>query len=269
MANKVDPLSNGAPIVDDKGAPTRYFQQLWQRLFLSSGEIVTVQQAVNALFARKINTTAPILGGGDLSADRTLSHGTSGVTAGTYGDATNVAQITVDARGHVTAAANVAISGGGGGGAVALISNQTLVATAASVTFSAIPGTYRELWLTINTLSSAAAAARLRFNGDTGANYSHDRVNRFGSSSANGATSIDVGSVDTVAGAIRVEIPNYSGATITKGLCGNGYVLSGGTPVAEYCGGTWNNTAAITSITLFPSTGVFSVGASFSLYGVV
>lgn len=38
------------------------------------------------------------------------------VTPGTYGDATNVAQFTVDADGRLTAATNVAISGGGGGG---------------------------------------------------------------------------------------------------------------------------------------------------------
>lgn len=38
----------------------------------------------------------------------------SGVTPGTYGDATHVPQVTVDANGRVTAASNVAIVGGGG-----------------------------------------------------------------------------------------------------------------------------------------------------------
>src|SRR5215510_430037 len=40
----------------------------------------------------------------------------SGVTAGVYGDAANVPRLTVDAKGRVTAASLVAITGGGGGG---------------------------------------------------------------------------------------------------------------------------------------------------------
>jgi hypothetical protein len=51
---------------------------------------------------RTINTTAPLQGGGDLSADRTLSLANSGVSAGSY---TN-ADITVDALGRVTSAAS-------------------------------------------------------------------------------------------------------------------------------------------------------------------
>jgi hypothetical protein len=48
--------------------------------------------------------------------DITLSHDDSGVTAGVYGDDTHVAQITVDAKGHVTDVVDVEITGGGGGG---------------------------------------------------------------------------------------------------------------------------------------------------------
>lgn len=51
---------------------------------------------------RLINTTAPLAGGGDLSADRTLTHQNSGVVAAAY---TN-ASITVNATGHVTAASS-------------------------------------------------------------------------------------------------------------------------------------------------------------------
>ena len=42
--------------------------------------------------------------------------GLTGASAATYGDASNSAQIVVDANGRITSISNVAISGGGGGG---------------------------------------------------------------------------------------------------------------------------------------------------------
>ncbi|HWQ34344.1 MAG TPA: hypothetical protein VNQ79_15960 [Blastocatellia bacterium] len=52
--------------------------------------------------SRQINTSGGIQGGGDLSADRTLSLTSTGVAAGTY----NLAIVTVDGQGRVTAASS-------------------------------------------------------------------------------------------------------------------------------------------------------------------
>ena len=66
--------------------------------------------------------TLNILGGTDLASVAsatdtvTINHSTSGVSAATYGDATHVAQIAINAQGHITSASEVEISGGGGGG---------------------------------------------------------------------------------------------------------------------------------------------------------
>ncbi|MBI4133890.1 MAG: hypothetical protein HY475_00540 [Candidatus Terrybacteria bacterium] len=61
-------------------------------------------------------TCTDCLNAGDIAADAVGSSelASSGVTLGTYGNATNVPQITVDADGRITAASNVGITGGSG-----------------------------------------------------------------------------------------------------------------------------------------------------------
>lgn len=71
------------------------------------------------LQSRQINTEAGELdGGGDLSANRTLGLADAG-TAGTYGDAATVPQITTDSKGRVTGVSLLAITAAGIGAAAA------------------------------------------------------------------------------------------------------------------------------------------------------
>lgn len=127
---KVNPLDWRTPIVDpETGTPTDQFIRIWQQLFQNS-------EYTNGNVNDKANKTTQItagnglVGGGDLSADRVIAVGPgtgiavgaddvhltdTGVTPGTYGDATHVAQVTVDAQGRITAISLVAIAGGGGG----------------------------------------------------------------------------------------------------------------------------------------------------------
>jgi hypothetical protein len=56
-----------------------------------------------------------------------------GVTAGTYGDGTNVPQVTVDAKGRVLNVVNVPIVGGGGTSPDVTIDGGTIIAPTENV----------------------------------------------------------------------------------------------------------------------------------------
>jgi len=56
-------------------------------------------------------TTPIVVTPNPITATGVISHAASGVAAGTYGDSTHVAQVVVEADGHVTSASSVAISG--------------------------------------------------------------------------------------------------------------------------------------------------------------
>lgn len=73
-----------------------------------------VQAQINAIFARTITAGAGLSGGGDLTADRTISMPNVG-TAGTYGSASLVPVITTDTHGRVSSVSTAALSAGAGG----------------------------------------------------------------------------------------------------------------------------------------------------------
>jgi len=60
--------------------------------------------------AVSINPGTGLTGGGDITASRTLNIGNTGVTAGGYGNASNIPVITVNLQGQLTAASTVAVN---------------------------------------------------------------------------------------------------------------------------------------------------------------
>lgn len=166
--------------------------------------------------------------------------------------------------------------GDGGGGGAAPIAETVLSASAASITFSDIPQTYRHLQIVVQGVSDGTGAIHslnLRFNGDTAANYEWQYVDgaatALNGNRSTAASAIDAGLVDgpsatNPGSSSDISIANYRGTTFRKSVTSRAMSAE---PRLRTGGGIWNSTAAITSVTLLPSTGSFIAGTVATLYG--
>lgn len=78
----------------------------------AQGRITGVSNVAGTFAALTTTITAGtgLTGGGDLSANRTISLANTAVVAGTYGDSTHIPQFTVDAQGRITGVSGIAVS---------------------------------------------------------------------------------------------------------------------------------------------------------------
>lgn len=164
--------------------------------------------------------------------------------------------------------------------AITYESIATTTATTASpaVTFSSIPQTFTDLILVVSIRANSTPTSfgtGIRFNSDTGSNYSRTVLYGSGSSAVSfrdtSQTRIFYSAGSTTASQfnlIRLNIQDYSNTTTYKTIVGRNDDLSDVTSVSA---SLWRSTSAITSITVTPfddnSTG-FAVGSSFTLYGI-
>lgn len=169
------------------------------------------------------------------------------------------------------------------------IASQTLTSDTASVTFSSIAGTFTDLVIVGMARSTTStfnnnAFVRMRFNGDTGSNYSSTPLFTRNTGSGWGVLSLrdsnvtvatagpipGPGNGSNIFGPFAVHVMSYANTNVNKTTLGaSGYssdLSSHDGPRREV--NLWRNTSAITTILLFPSDGSFVSGSTFSLYGI-
>jgi hypothetical protein len=141
-----------------------------------------------------------------------------------------------------------------------------------TVTFSSIPATYTDLIVISNYKSVSNNYLMMRFNGDTGNNYSRTEVQGTGSSISNFNGSNEpyayISSVYAPTGEMATfisHIMNYANTTIFKSLISRGNNITTGTSAVI---NMWRSTSAIDTILLTPIGTGFDIGSTFTLYGI-
>jgi hypothetical protein len=151
------------------------------------------------------------------------------------------------------------------------IASITLGAAAASVTFNSIPQTYTDLVIVSQAkLTTNTRAVIMRFNNDTGSNYSLTRVYGDGATAYSdrftGQDGIDVAFISPSNWNIsRHNIQNYSNSTTYKTTLGR---WDDSAAYSVLMSGLWRSTSAITSMSLTVAD-TFVSGSTFDLYGIL
>ncbi len=186
-----------------------------------------------------------------------------------------------------TAAPVTSVNGQTGAVTCAAAAGKCLISTqsgaAGSYTWSAIPATYNNLSITCTARGDTSALIidlDMQFNADAAGNYNYNYLKgTAGAASNNGTTGAsfifagDISAATALAsapGIVNIQIPGYATAFLKTVVGLNSDLNANGITGARELfvpSGMWNNTAAITSIKLFPSAGAFTAASTCQLYG--
>lgn len=153
------------------------------------------------------------------------------------------------------------------------VATTTLTTATASVTFSSISGTYTDLVVVIEgTATTSFGQVQMRFNGDTGTNYSTTYMWGTGSTAVSDRDSnistggSNPGFLGTGRGNNIINIQSYSNTTTNKTAIARSSV-PGNRVTATV--NLWRSTAAVNEVRFNILGGdTFASGCTFSLYGI-
>lgn len=137
------------------------------------------------------------------------------------------------------------------------------------ITFSSIPQGYTDLIIVANGLVTSGASLYLRFNGDTGSNYSVTSFRGNGSAASSERTtsaSAATWSVWRTTGIQYgiIQLQNYSNPTTDKIFLSRSFDRD---PFVYVYVGAWRNKSPITTIQILGDA-TYATGTTFSLYGI-
>lgn len=154
------------------------------------------------------------------------------------------------------------------------ITSTTLGSDTATINFTSISGSYTDIVLIFNGNSTNANAGSLyiRFNGDSGNNYSLTQLYGDGTSAAafrNSNTSnlngIGINSTSQSPSMGIAHFQNYSNTTTYKTVLLRNSMYQAEASVSA---SLWRSTAAINQITLSLASGSIKAGSIATLYGI-
>ncbi len=148
-----------------------------------------------------------------------------------------------------------------------------------TISFNSIPQGYTDLIIVAKYGTSGSGNSMgMRFNGDTGSNYSITTLYGTGSSALSDRASnqsyslfaynITSSSSSTLDTQTILNIQNYSNTTTNKTVLERTASIGSAYPGTEAGVTLWRNTAAITSLQLISIGYTFQTGSTFSLYGI-
>ena len=152
------------------------------------------------------------------------------------------------------------------------IATQTLGSASSSVSFSSIPDTYTDLILIIDGTVGSNCGIQMRFNSDSGSNYSFTRMTGDGSSASSdrssSATFMELGFyVSSTRNMNIVQIMNYANTSTFKTVLNRANAQSVNIGAQAYVE-LWRKTPETINAISLSASGNFSTGSTFTLYGI-
>jgi hypothetical protein len=203
--------------------------------------------------------------------------------AGTAAD--TLQALTVGTNGQVLQADSTAATGlkwaTASSGGLTVIDTSTVANTSTTLTISSIPATYKHLLIVgvgLQTSGANDGDLFVRVNGDSGNNYTLERITVSGSTlSGYGTGSIsgisNLGAMArtadgaTLLGQVAVYIYNYSSSADYKTIVTSGGSMNNSTNSWVASRGMWRNTAAVTSVSLVDANGTNLKAGTYITYG--